>query len=126
MFDKLSDLRLATHSIPKENSVTASRKDEHIQYDLLVHVSERKLVTKMHNFWFVIQTCLDQHNMSKLCEYAFALAKLFTIWYDRSECNIKLTSDQYLQAARLMLTRAFCNILQQVLLILGITVINKM
>lgn len=101
------------------NSDSDSDSDKiNIDWKLLTHSAERKLMQKMMYFHSTVLTSAVQYRPSMLCTYLYELAKCFNLFYH--ECSIGQADTPELKQARLALSYSTGQVLEQGLSLLGI------
>lgn len=97
---------------------------DRIDWSLLVHPAEKKLVTQLVNFHTVVLDAAEGDRPSVLCTYLLESAKRFNHFYH--ECSIGQAETEGLKQARLGLASVTGKILSQGLSLLGIPTPNRM
>ena len=91
---------------------------------LLSHELERAVLTLLHEYWVVVESCTLKHNPSALCEYLFELSKGFSAWYE--QCSIIRAETAELRVARLHFIEAIAAVIKNGLGLLGIRTLERM
>jgi arginyl-tRNA synthetase len=89
-----------------------------VQWSLLVHPAEKKLLQKLMHFQSVIMVATEQYRPSVLCTYLYELAKAFNLFYH--EVSIGQAETSQLKNTRLALSQATGAVIDQGLGLLGI------
>ena len=89
-----------------------------VQWSLLVHPAEKKLLQKLMHFQSVIMVATEQYRPSVLCTYLYELAKAFNLFYH--EVSIGQAETLQLKNTRLALSQATGAVIDQGLGLLGI------
>lgn len=95
-----------------------------VDWSLLTHSAERRLLQLMMNFNTVVAQAALDFKPSSVCGYLYDLAKLFNVFYH--ECPIGSAETPELKNARLALSASTGAILKQGLALLGIPVPERM
>jgi arginyl-tRNA synthetase len=95
-----------------------------VDWGLLVHPAEKKLMSHLMNFHTVVVTAAEDDRPSVLCTYLLEAAKRFNFFYH--ECSIGQAENEYLKQSRLALAAATGKILAQGLGLLGIPAPERM
>ncbi|MEZ0391341.1 MAG: arginine--tRNA ligase [Pseudobdellovibrionaceae bacterium] len=95
-----------------------------VQWKLLVHPAERKLMQSLMNFHSIVLGSSENYKPHLLCTYLYETAKRFNVFYH--ECSIGQAETEDLKQARLALSEATGKILIQGLSLLGIPSPEKM
>ncbi len=97
---------------------------EKIDWALLQHPSERKLMQALMNFHSTVLGSAETQRPHLLCTYLYDLAKRFNLFYH--DCPLMKAETDSLKQARLALSEASGQILQRGLSLLGIPTPEKM
>ncbi|AHI05973.1 hypothetical protein BDW_07365 [Bdellovibrio bacteriovorus W] len=95
-----------------------------VDWSLLTHPSERALMQFMSGFNTVLANAAEQYKPASVCSYVYDLAKKFNVFYH--ECPIGNEKEENLRHARLALSKAVGNTLQQGLALIGIPAPERM
>jgi arginyl-tRNA synthetase len=89
----------------------------------LDHPLERALMLQVHKFWPTIFGAAESNNPSPVCDFVFALAQTFSMWYEK----VRLTAvPTEAVPTKLSLLYAVAMVLAQTMKVLGCTVVTKM
>ncbi|KAG2387677.1 hypothetical protein C9374_001271 [Naegleria lovaniensis] len=99
-------------------------KDAPIDYGLLSHESEKKLLSTIRQFSAVVERAAEQYKPQLLCIFLYTLCKQFSKMYEA--VSIKNAETEILKQTRLRLVSAFSEVLKHGLALLGITTAERM
>ncbi len=95
-----------------------------VDYSVLEHVAERKLLQGLIHFNTVAVRAAEEYRPSLLCTYLYELAKKFNFFYH--ECSMAQAETPEIKQARLALSYCTGQTLKQGLALLGIPVPERM
>lgn len=95
-----------------------------VNWSLLTHPAERKLMQGMMNFHAIVLGSAENHKPHLLCTYLYETAKRFNLFYH--ECSIGQAETEDLKQARLALSESVGLVLRKGLELLGIPAPDKM
>lgn len=105
-------------------SAEISNQQSEIRYELLGDAEERQLLQKLESFPQVLTRAAEEYNPALVAIHVFETAQAFNSFYT-SHPVLKAES-QELQAARLGLVIASCQVIQNGLAVLGIETLEEM
>lgn len=106
------------NSIIKKVGELDLSKAESVQWQLLTHDAERKLIQSLMQFQSQVLSSTLNYKPAQLCTYLYELAKRFNFFYH--ECSIAQAESEELKKSRLALSHATRSVLQKGLELLGI------
>jgi arginyl-tRNA synthetase len=95
-----------------------------VQWQVLVHASERQLMQSLLNFHTVIVQAAETYRPSVLCTYLYDVAKRFNQFYH--ECSVGQAETAELKESRLALSYCTGEILKKGLFVLGVPTPERM
>jgi arginyl-tRNA synthetase len=126
--NRTSSTAKSTNSINSSNSALnptgSNAAESQVQWNLLTHSSERKLIQKLLYFHSTVLASGLQYRPSLLCTYLYDLSKAFNLFYH--ECSIGQAETAELKTARLSLSYCVGQVLGKGLSLLGIPAPLKM